>query len=147
MTVATVLRPPVVVAELVELLQVITGPQTLVRWGLLPELPNQRERVYLLGVTGYALEPNSRAHRVRREDFGVRGLIEVNRLGDDGPEASSTRAWALLSELDETLHQEQSLEAGARYTGTLGVLADEVVPMSDGWMARIIFTLNMESVR
>lgn len=143
------LRPPEVIAELIETLQAspVAGPQTLVRWGLLPELPIQRERVYLLGVTGYTLEPNTRAHLVRREDFGVRGLIEVQQLGDDGPEASSTRAWELLGGLDTVLHQEQTLTNGARYSGLLGVLADEVIPMPDGWLARIIFTLAIEAVR
>lgn len=143
------LRPPEVIQELIAALQdsPISGPQTLIRWGLLPELPTQRERVYLLGVTDYALEPNTRAHRVRRENFGVRGLIEVAQLGDDGPEGSATRAWGLLAGLDDALHDEQSLSNGARYAGVLVVVADEVVPTSDGWLARIVFSLGIESVR
>ena len=145
----TVLRPPGVIAELIELLQAssVSSDETLIRWGLLPELPTQRERVYLLGTTDYALEPNTRAHHVRREDFGIRGLIEVQQLGDDGPEGSATRAWALLSGLDDALRSEQSLSDGTSYSGVLVVVADEVVPMSDGWLARVIFTLGMESVR
>lgn len=143
------LRPPSVITEMIELLQdsPLAGPQTLIRHGLLPELPKQRERVYLLSVSAYSVAPESRAHRVRREDFGVRGLIEVHELGEDGPESAYGRAWALLSALDEALHIEQSLDAGARYSGLLAVAVDEVVPQSDGWLARIIFTVAMESVR
>jgi hypothetical protein len=145
-----VLRPPGVIHELIEMLQAspVSSDETLIRWGLLPELPTQRERVYLLGVTDYVLAPNTRAHRVRREDFGIRGLIEVAQLGDNnGPEDSATRAWELLTGLDHALYQDQSLTDGTRYSGALNVVADEVVPTSDGWLARIIFTLIMEAVR
>ena len=109
------LRPPGVIAEMIELLQAspVSSSETLIRWGLLPELPTKRERVYLLGTTDYALEPNTRAHHVRREDFGVRGLVEVHQLGDDGPGAAGTRAWALLSGLDAALYREHSLSNGA----------------------------------
>src|SRR4051794_36819668 len=142
------LRPPDVVVELIDLLQAsaVAGAQTLIRWGLLPELPTQRERVYLLGVTGYLLAPASRAHRARREDFAVRGLIEVQQLGGQGPEASARRAWELLTGFDDALCDEQ-LDCGAKYTGALRVAGDEVVPGSDGWLARIVFQIDLESVR
>jgi hypothetical protein len=143
------LRPPVVMRDMIAVLKtgIPSSSETLVCWGLRPELPTQRERVYLLGVTEYTLSPNTRAHRVRREDFAIRGLIEVQELGAGGPEAASTRAWELLSKLDSTLYIEQSMESGVRYSGVLAVSGDEVVPATDGWLARIIFTLAMEAVR
>jgi hypothetical protein len=143
------LRPPSVISELIAVLQdsPVASDETLIRWGLLPSLPTERERVYLLGTTEYVLAPNTRAHLVRREDFGIRGLIEVSKLGAEGPEEAATRAWELLSGLDTALHQEQSLSDGTRYSGVLAVVGDEVVPQSDGWLARIVFTLAMESVR
>jgi len=140
------LRPPQVIPEIVDALQVL-GSQTIVRWGTLAKLPTQRERIYLLGVEGYVLEPNTRAHHVRREDFRVRGVVEVQWLGDDGPEAITTRAWELLSAVDDVLRDDQSMSDGTRYNGQLAVIVDQASPLTDGWLAQIHFTLGMESVR
>lgn len=144
-----VLRPPAVIQEMIERLQAspVASDQTFIHQGLVPTLPTLRERVYLIGVTGYAAEPNTRAHHVRNENFGIRGYIEVHQLGDDSSSSAYARAWELLSGLDQALRLEEGLDAGARYNGTLTVTTDEVVPMADGWGARIIFTLGMESVR
>jgi hypothetical protein len=143
------LRPPGVIQELIQILQAspVSSDQTLIRWGLLPELPTLRERVYLLGVRDYLLAPTTRAHRVRDENFGIEGLIEVEHLGEDTLEAAGSRAWELLTGLDEALWQEQSLSDGTHYTGALSVSLDEIRPSADGWFSRIIFMLVMESKR
>lgn len=145
-TPVTSLRPPDVIAELINLLQAspINSDQTLIRWGLLPELPTQRERVYLLGVAGYELTPETPSHRVRSEEFAVQGLIEVHQLGDQGPEPAARRAWELLAGLDAALQDDFGLEAGGRYSGSLRVPVDQVSPMSDGWLASLRFLLDLE---
>lgn len=145
MTTVRPLRPPGAIAELVELLQdTVAGDDTVVRWGVLPELPTQRERVYLLGVGPYTLTPATRAHRMRREDFAIRGIVEVHRLGDGGQEEAVTRAWELLGDVDRAIFEHHDLSDGTRYNGTLTVIMDGVTPMTDGWLAQIRFTLGME---
>lgn len=139
------LRPPAVIPELLARLRADAAfDGALVRWGLLAQLPDQRERVYLLGVTDYELVPTTSGHRVRTEGYEVRGLVEVHDLDTGGPEEASTRAWALVEAMDRVLHADPDLSAGGRYTDALRVQADEVVPMTDGWLARIVLRLGVE---
>jgi hypothetical protein len=118
----------------------------LVRHGLLTELPLQRERVYVLGVSGYERRPTTSGHRVRTESFGLRGLVEVHKLGTQGPDDVMARAWELLEAIDEVLMRDPDL-GPAEYTGELGVAADEVVVMTDGWLCRAVFRLSLETYR
>jgi hypothetical protein len=117
---------------------------SLVRYGLLAQLPVERERVYLLGTTGFQREPYSGGHTVRRETYDVRGLIEVHQLGTAGAELVIARAWQLVNAIDSTLMDDPDL-VSAHYTSDMRVLNDEVVPMTDGWISRLLFRLGMES--
>jgi hypothetical protein len=118
----------------------------LVRWGLLPELPTNRERFYFLGASDYRRQPASNAHRVRTETFDIRGLVEIHQLGAAGPEAVVARAWELLDALDAVLSADPDF-VHAEYTHELTVGADEVVPMTDGWLCRALFRIGMATVR
>ena len=129
--------------------QVAADPElegVLVRYGLLAELPRQRERIYFLGSSDYERIPYSDGHRVRHETWDIRGLIEVHDLDTKGPEEAIGRSWVLLDSIDTALVADPDL-VSAEYTFELRVLADEVIPMSDGWLARISFRLGMESAR
>jgi hypothetical protein len=113
----------------------------LVRWGLLATLPRERERIYLLGTAEYERAAVSGAHRVRQETYSLRGIIEVYDLDTGGPEQAATRAWALLDIADEALREDPDLASG-RYDGTFRVLIDEVLPATDGWIARLGFRIG-----
>lgn len=142
------LRPPQVIPELLERLQVAPAFEgALVRWGLLAQLPRERDRIYLLGTIDYGLAPTTQGHRLRTEDYAVRGLVECHLLGVDGPEQAVERAWGYLAAIDAELNEDPDFVAGGHYTGRLSVQADEVVPMPDGWLARAVFRLGMEAYR
>lgn len=140
-------KPPDTINALIE---AVSGGDlfagVLVRYGLLADLPRERERVYFLGASDYERVPWSDGHRVRREAYDIRGLVEVHKLDTKGPELAIGRSWQLLDGIDATLVEDPDL-VSAEYTFELRVIADEVVPMSDGWLARIIFRLGMETSR
>lgn len=133
--------PDTIQALLARLREADAIAPALVRWGLLAELPDERERVYLLGVGDYERVAVSGGHRIRQERFAVRGLVEVHALGVNGPEEPAARSWQLLEGIDASLSQDPDL-GPSRYAQNLSVVADEALPMTDGWLARLLFRLT-----
>lgn len=142
MTGVTVSGPVETVAELLDRLNAnLAFDEVLVRYGLLVNLPEQRERVYLLGTVDYERTVNSRAHRVRQERYGIRGIVEVYDIDTPGPDWASSRAWELLDTIDTVLRDDPDLGV-ARYDHTVRAPIDEVLPTADGWLARVAFRLG-----
>lgn len=133
---------PATISALLDRLQATDAlADTLVRWGLLATLPTQRERVYLTGIADYQRAAVTAAHRVRQDNYSVRGIIEVHDPSTDGPEEASGRAWDLLDTVDQVLRDDPDLLV-ARYDHSVRVLIDEVMPATDGWIARLAFRLG-----
>lgn len=138
-----ILRPPQVIPEVIARIHnegLFAG--VLVRHGLLAEIPRERERIYLLGTADYSLAPTTSAHKPRTEAYDLRVLAEVSKLGRGGPEEASARVWELLALLDLVLSDDPELDAGGHYTNELRVIADDVQPMTDGWLARAVVRLR-----
>lgn len=120
----------------------LTG--TLVRFGLPPDVPTQKDRVYLIGV-----ENLSRASVMQqgpvRETYTIPLVLEVERAGTNRSTARA-RAWELIGLIADDLADTPHVAGAADRVEFAGVPEMNLIPTQDGWIARALVHIAATAV-
>lgn len=133
-------------AQLVAALAARTGlASALVQEGLPTEIPNETERVYLLGAEN-ATRTRITEQGTKRETFTMPVLVEVRGYGKDSRADTKDRAWEIVGELEDTIAADPELDANVADATTGTITAPAARPTEDGWLMHITVDVNCVSV-
>lgn len=110
----------------------------LVRFAAPLELPNQRERVYVIDEENYRL---GGGEQWRDESFTARLIVEVFDPGDN-PKRASDRRWELIDAIDAVLTAED-LYGYANQGGSLAVSSVLVAVDDKNYVARSVVSIGI----
>ena len=123
---------PAAKTALVAAIRAAHEPDVLVRRGLPPAVPRERQRIYVTTVSEYR---RTGPGEVRQEVYVITVLVEAHSLQrDDGDEAEQDM-WALVSSIEDVLQDDPELD-GAVWEAVFDG-GDELLtaPVDDGWIA------------
>lgn len=106
-----------------------------VHWGLRPETPTERERVYVLGVRDLA-RGGGYETTISRETYGLRVLIEAH-LAERDQQIVETRGWELYAQVEQAVAADPELAGAVRRATLAGADDSDTYATDDGWVTQI----------
>lgn len=113
--------------------------------GLPTEVPTKRERVYLIGV-----QENERQPRVqqgaRRETYIIPAIIEVHGVTGRDRNAVRDRFWEIVEEIEDELADDPELGDIADDSCVEQIVEMNVLPATDGYIAKGLLHIRVNGV-
>lgn len=137
---------PAVEDAIVAALQSRAGlTDVLVDYGLPAELPDERERIYLIDLRDLRRDPSG-TRGARTEAYDLRLLVETHLAGEDRATVRA-RMWTLVGEIESGLAEDPELGGASDEAVFAGVIEASTLPTTDGWIGKALVRVAVEATR
>lgn len=113
--------------------------------GLPAQVPSRRERIYLIGVQENERRPRTQ-QGLRLETYIIPAIVEVHGVTGRDRTVVRDRFWEIVEEIEAELADDPELANIADDSAVEQIVEMNVLPATDGWIAKGLVHIRVNGV-